>query len=422
MTPTRTEIDTLTVGIREKLSESKLKENRIEREVYASTRFTEAEKMSLKAYSAREENQYIYFVSNCGEFKRNSTWFIKEVSKTNLVLENIKTKKIADFNPKEILSQHFDVLEKKTIEIREGETLLIQRNDKAEIVKPIEKIEKTHGPEVGSEIDSKHEPKSMVHSVPEIIKADGKLQETTKQVIPEKEIHKFTNGELVTVKAIKDGNLLLEDGRTITDAVKSFDYGYVSTSYSSQGKTCDHVIVAMTNAGGRALSQEQFYVSTSRGREGIDIFIEDKEYIKARIEEFGDRSFNFEVGSKETSEKLKNFKSDSLDQLKIKSLEVAEKFSLNIEKEKGPEQIQEKEKKLVDKVIDKANEIYTSWKEKIIKARQKQIEPIKDQIDKQIAASLQRIKKQQYPLEREPMLIHEKIMSKGKSLDMDRDI
>jgi conjugative relaxase-like TrwC/TraI family protein len=403
VTPTRTEIDTLTIGIRENLSGTRLKDSKTERDVYASTRFTEAEKMSLKSYSAREENQYIYFVSNNGEFKRNSTWFIKEVGETNLAIENIKTKEIANFNPKELLAQQFDVLEKKTIEIREGEALLIQRNDKTEFLK-------------NSEVnDIKHEKKTIDSVETKSVTEEPAINQPP---VTEKNNYKFTNGELVTVKEIRDGNLLLEDGRTITEDIKSFDYGYVSTSYSSQGKTCDHVIVAMTNAGGRALSQEQFYVSTSRGRDGIDIFIEDKEYIKARIEELGDRPFNFEVADKEAVEKLKEVKSESMDQLKSKSLEIAEKFSLN----NGKDKASEKEKNLVEKIVDKAKEVYTNWKDRRVNDRQKQIEPIKDQIDVQIAVSKQKIEKDQYPLEKEPMNLHDKIMNKGKDIDIYRDI
>jgi conjugative relaxase-like TrwC/TraI family protein len=402
VTPTRSEIETLTAGIREKLSETQLKENKIEREVYASTRFTEAEKMSINQYSAREENQYIYFIEKCGEFKRNSTWAVKDIQGDILVLEDTKTNQKANLNPKEFQSKSFDVLEKKQIEIKEGETLLIQRNDKTEIEKKSEEIEIKQDAKTLDEVETKIEPDSV-----------NKVNEPVAKPI-EKETQKFTNGELVTVKEIKDGDLILVDGRTINDDIKSFDYGYVSTSYSSQGKTCDHVIVAMTNAGGRALSQEQFYVSTSRGREGIDIFIEDKEFIQSRIEELGNRSFNFEVFDKEAAERIKELKSDSLDELKTKSQEIAEKYDL-----KKPE---EKEKKLTKKIVDKAKEIYTHWTDKLKAVRQKQIEPIKEQINDKINDSLKRIQKEEYPLEREFSPIHEKIISKGKDLEIDRDI
>jgi conjugative relaxase-like TrwC/TraI family protein len=402
VTPTRSEIETLTAGIREKLSSRQLKENKIEREVYASTRFTEAEKMSITQYSAREENQYIYFIEKCGEFKRNSTWAVKDVKDDILVLENTKTSEQTDFNPKEFQSKSFDVLEKKQIEIKEGETLLIQRNDKTEVEKRIDKLEVKSEPQKMDEVENKVEPESV-----------NKANEPEAKHI-EKETQKFTNGELVTVKEIKDGNLILDDGRTINEDIKSFDYGYVSTSYSSQGKTCDHVIVAMTNAGGRALSQEQFYVSTSRGREGIDIFIEDEEFIKSRIEDMGNRSFNFEIFDKETAEKINDLKSNSLDELKTKSQEIAEKYDL-----KQPE---EKEKKLTEKIVDKAKEIYTHWTDKLKAEKEKQIEPIKDQINAKINDSIKRIQKEEYPLEKEPMNFNDKIMSKGNDLDMDRDI
>lgn len=51
------------------------------------------------------------------------------------------------------------------------------------------------------------------------------------------------------------------------------DHNYVNTVFSSQGKTCDHVIVCTDKSFGK----EALYVSVSRAKFGVDIFCEDKE-------------------------------------------------------------------------------------------------------------------------------------------------
>jgi hypothetical protein len=128
----------------------------------------------------------------------------------------------------------------------------------------------------------------------------------------------------------------------------------------------------------------------------------------------GNRSFNFEIFDKEAAEKIHELKSDSLDELKSKSQEVAEKYDF-----KQPE---EKEQNLSEKTAKNKKETYTHWTDKLKAEKEKQIEPIKDQINAKINESIERIQKEKYPLEREFALIHEEIMNKGKDLEIDRDI
>jgi ATP-dependent exoDNAse (exonuclease V) alpha subunit len=94
----------------------------------------------------------------------------------------------------------------------------------------------------------------------------------------------LTNGEILTVsKVLEDGALKTTEGKIIPKEFDTFDHGYATTSYGSQGKTCDHVIVSMNISSGKAVSMNQFYVSASRGRESISIYVDDKEYIKEKI-------------------------------------------------------------------------------------------------------------------------------------------
>lgn len=253
--PTRTEVQKITEIIRAR-NPNLDSVQKMEKDVFASARFTEAEKLNLRSYVVNSvEPQFIVFHQKEGEFRNDSLWKIIQKSNRTVSIKNLKTDEIKEFNPRKISPKNFDILNKKVIELQIGDELILQKNSK---------------------------------------------------------LQNITNGEIVRVKSLTGKNLELSDGRIIGADYPFMDYGYVTTSYSSQGKTCDHVILAMTNAGGRAISSKQFYVSISRGRESIDIYVEDKEFIKSRIESFGDRTLNREL--------LLSSKSRSLNELKTKSL------------------------------------------------------------------------------------------------------
>ncbi len=111
--------------------------------------------------------------------------------------------------------------------------------------------------------------------------------------------HAFANGELVTVRHIAaDGSLTIEDDRltvkTLSPQQRLFNRGYAVTSYASQGKTVDTVLVA--DAGCRAATNHnQWYVSISRGRKRVIVFTENKAELRASIEQSGDRGLALEM-------------------------------------------------------------------------------------------------------------------------------
>jgi len=366
------------------LSGTQLRETKTTKEVFSSTRFTEAEKLSVSHYIPRDDTHFINFMVDSGnDFEKNSTWAVKAINQNSLRIQNIKTLEEKDFNPKEFLASSFDVVEKKSLEIREGETLLIQKNERLEVITKDKDSEK--------ELSSKN-----------------KLSPA-----PPKEFTKFTNGELVQVKEIRGSSLVLSDERVIDDRLKNIDYGYVTTSYSAQGKTCDHVIVAMTNAGGKALSQEQFYVSTSRGRSSIDIFVEDKEFIQSRIEAMGNRPFNLELMEKDQKEQIKSLQFSSIEQLKEKSLELAKNLATEIQGEKLLSAV----------IIEPSNSKAPHWKDRLQTFREKELAPLIEQMKSRIQVSLKRIQKEEFPLEKEASKssLTEKITNWNKEKSMDKD-
>ncbi len=86
----------------------------------------------------------------------------------------------------------------------------------------------------------------------------------------------LANGEVVTVKAVRaSGEIELTDGRALPANYRQFVRGYAVTSYSSQGKTVDHVLLG-DSAVRAATNAQQWYVSISRGRKSIRIFTPNK--------------------------------------------------------------------------------------------------------------------------------------------------
>ncbi|MEP1305108.1 MAG: MobF family relaxase [Balneola sp.] len=69
----------------------------------------------------------------------------------------------------------------------------------------------------------------------------------------------------------------------------NFNHAYCITSYASQGKTVDRVLIAQPSATFPASNMKQFYVSVSRGREAVKIYTDDKKDLLQTIHKEGDR-------------------------------------------------------------------------------------------------------------------------------------
>jgi hypothetical protein len=110
----------------------------------------------------------------------------------------------------------------------------------------------------------------------------------------------FINGELVEVKAIQGGALVLADGRVIPENYRTFTHGYAVTSHAAQGKTVDEVLVVASSRSLPAVSQEQFYVSISRGRDACQVFTDDADWLRSHVARSGVRLAAIEVTSSAT--------------------------------------------------------------------------------------------------------------------------
>jgi hypothetical protein len=102
--------------------------------------------------------------------------------------------------------------------------------------------------------------------------------------------HRLNNGALYCVQGFDDhGNIILHNGWTIGREYGHFCLGHVVTSYSSQGKTVDRVLVGQSGLSFPASSREQFYVSCSRGRYGVTVFCDSKEALKDAVSQSEER-------------------------------------------------------------------------------------------------------------------------------------
>lgn len=96
--------------------------------------------------------------------------------------------------------------------------------------------------------------------------------------------HALSNGQVYQIKGLTpEGDLRLANHWVIPKNYGHLAHGYCVTSYTSQGKTVDEVLIAQASQSSRAAFREQFYVSASRFRESIRIYTDDKEALGSSI-------------------------------------------------------------------------------------------------------------------------------------------
>ena len=96
--------------------------------------------------------------------------------------------------------------------------------------------------------------------------------------------HRLLNGAIYEVRGFTlGGHIKLTNGWVIDREYGHIEYGYCVTSHAAQGKTVDQVLIAQRTTPVLSISQEQFYVSASRGRERIMIYTDDKQELREAI-------------------------------------------------------------------------------------------------------------------------------------------
>ena len=122
----------------------------------------------------------------------------------------------------------------------------------------------------------------MTYAVQEIAIASGEQMRWTRNDTE----RGVRNGQMVTVAAVDaKGTAILKDASGNEIAVELsgqqyLDYALVSTTYSSQGKTADQVLVAVDST----ISKEGLYVAVSRAKQKLNLYTADKEQLFKRAE------------------------------------------------------------------------------------------------------------------------------------------
>ncbi|MGC1399868.1 ATP-binding domain-containing protein [Candidatus Binatus sp.] len=108
------------------------------------------------------------------------------------------------------------------------------------------------------------------------------------------------NGEFATIIAIDDhrARLRIDNERQIGAAIarlKHIDYGYASTSHSSQGATVDRVIANIdTLRSAELVNRKQFYVSISRARHAATIYTDHRSALQHAVSRTREKSIALE--------------------------------------------------------------------------------------------------------------------------------
>lgn len=101
---------------------------------------------------------------------------------------------------------------------------------------------------------------------------------------------RISNGRIDEVSGFdRGGSLLFKSGMTVPRDYGHLDLGYVITSHASQGKDRDVSIAAIGKESLPAVNAKQFYVTASRGRKDLILFVEDKAAVRRAIQNAGEQ-------------------------------------------------------------------------------------------------------------------------------------
>lgn len=207
--PTHVEGDEITAEIRKRLKQEGIAgQDEVTLDTLKPVGWTDAEKGDLKRYGS----EVLQFHRNSGAFKAG---------------QRITANRLTDPKTK-LRPEHFSVYSPSTLYVAVGDTLRATGN--------------------GWNVEGKDRKRGT---------------------------HRINNGDLMTVVGFDNGDLKVQSGKSTFLVSKDYGqlaHGYVATSYASQGKTVDRVLIAMGHESLPAVNAAQFYVSASRGKESARIY------------------------------------------------------------------------------------------------------------------------------------------------------
>lgn len=128
--------------------------------------------------------------------------------------------------------------------------------------------------------------KFSVYRPETILLAAGDVIRFTGTVKTKDSDHKLTNGMAKTVAGFTEaGDIRLDNGWVVSKDAGLFRPGFVETSFGSQGRTVQRVILGMASASLPAVNQEQLYVSASRAKEWLRLYTDSKAEVRDAIQQ-----------------------------------------------------------------------------------------------------------------------------------------
>lgn len=96
--------------------------------------------------------------------------------------------------------------------------------------------------------------------------------------------HKLRNGTHRTVAGVTAKGITLDNGWVVPLDAGHFRRGFVETSFGAQGRTVKRVLLGMAASSLPATNREQMYVSSTRAKERLTLFTDDKDAVRKGIE------------------------------------------------------------------------------------------------------------------------------------------
>ena len=94
----------------------------------------------------------------------------------------------------------------------------------------------------------------------------------------------FKNNDIAEIREVTETELVLNDGRRMRRDGARIDQGVCVTSYSSQCRTVDQVVVLPDD-----FDAKGWYVSLSRAREAMHVYTRDKVELRQSVMQPGER-------------------------------------------------------------------------------------------------------------------------------------
>lgn len=232
--PTHAEAQSVTAEIRSKLQErGKLSTNQKSFTQYRSLNLTEAEKGEARSYAGQRDLVVQFHQNIKGGFQRGDRYRVVGTKEGQVQLESVSGKSHKSLPLDR--ADRFEVYAESQLQLAAGDKIRFS------------------------------------------------LGGTTKD-----QQGRISNGRLDEVQGFDQrGNIVLNNGWTISKDYAHLDLAYVITSHASQGKDRNIAIAAMGSESLPAINAKQFYVTASRGSDDLEIFVDDKAKVRSAIQRSG---------------------------------------------------------------------------------------------------------------------------------------